>query len=77
MTVADGDDAELLQILSRQPGQDVEIDPVVPKGPFVFPEAESAQPVADVHWIFGPKAARKVFDFVGAGLSERFGSRAR
>ena len=49
MAVADGDDAELLQILNRQPRQDVEIDPVLPESPVVFREAEPAQPVADVH----------------------------
>ena len=47
--VADGQDSHLFQIVSRQTGQDVKVDPVVAKRLLVGLQAEAAQPLPDVH----------------------------
>ena len=47
--MADGQDSNLLEIVGRQTGQDVQVDPVIAKRLLVGLQAEAAQPLPDFH----------------------------
>ena len=50
--MADRDHAEVLQVLGREPGQDLGVDGVVAERLLVLPQPELAQPSRDVHLRF-------------------------
>ena len=55
--MADGQDSNLLEIVGRQTGQDVEVDPVIAKCLLVGLQAEAAQPLPDFHVAAAPQKA--------------------
>src|ERR1700745_3505924 len=47
-SVADGPNSNLLEIVNRQMGQHLKVDPVVPEHLFIGLQAEAAQPFSDI-----------------------------